>query len=135
MIADAFRIVSSLWPLAKEAFLWRDGAAAGVPITEQNLIRRKIAVFALIGSVVLNYFSLANYIEAYKENIVTKAELIEHKEEVKRLKEEIQRLKQDADDCLTPDRIRQLLMGDVALYPPSAGKSSRGKNKTEPQGR
>ena len=66
MIVETFKLVTSIWPFIKEAFLWRDGAQVGKPITNQNLIRRKIAAFALLASLALNYL-LGNHF--YKDYV------------------------------------------------------------------
>lgn len=67
MLLEAYKIVSSIWPFVKEVFLWRDGAEAGKPITRQNLIRRKIAVFALMISIAFNYIITGKVVELYKQ--------------------------------------------------------------------
>jgi hypothetical protein len=40
----------------------------GKPITNQNLIRRKFAVFLLIGSIIYNYIATGKIAELYKQN-------------------------------------------------------------------
>lgn len=88
MILEAYKIVTSLLPLIKEAFLWRDGAEEGKPITRQNLIRRKIAVFALIGSLVFNYFITGKVVEYYKQNKADQDRITQAQMEISRLTEE-----------------------------------------------
>ena len=67
MIVEAFKIVSSVFPFIKEAFLWRDGAEVGKPITQQNLQRRKLAVWITIGSFVTNYFLVMRVVEDHSQ--------------------------------------------------------------------
>ena len=68
MLVEAFKIVSSIYPFIKEAFLWRDGAEAGKPVTQENLVRRKVAVFVLIGSLITNYFVVSKLYDYYEKN-------------------------------------------------------------------
>ena len=68
MIVEALKIVSSIYPFIKEAFLWRDGAEAGKPVTSENLTRRKVAVFVLIGSLITNYFVVSKLYDYFEKN-------------------------------------------------------------------
>lgn len=63
MIIEAVKIVMSVFPFIKEAFLWRDGAQAYIPPTPKQLLRRKAAVFVLIGSFFVNYLLLSRFYE------------------------------------------------------------------------
>ena len=63
MIIEAVKIVMSVFPFIKEAFLWREGPEAYVPPTKAQLMRRKVAVFVLIGSFFVNYLALTRLYE------------------------------------------------------------------------
>lgn len=65
MIIEAVKIVMSVFPFIKEAFLWRDGPQAYVPPTPAQLLRRKVAVFVLIGSFFVNYLALTRLYEMH----------------------------------------------------------------------
>lgn len=60
MIVEAFKLISSVFPFIKEAFLWRDGAEVGKPVTAHNLRLRKVAVFVLFASLLTNYLSISS---------------------------------------------------------------------------
>lgn len=111
MILEAFKIVSSVFPFLKEAFLWRDGAEEGKPITRQNLIRRKIAVFALLGSLLFNYFITGKVVEYYKQIKASEELVASQKEEIKTLKQENDLLKRQADSqvCMTAAQVYKML--------------------------
>lgn len=105
MIVEAFKLVTSILPFVKEAFLWRDGAQIGKPITKKNLIRRKIAVFVLLASLVVNYLLIDHF---YKDYIKIK-ELEKHVTELeienKTLDDENKDLLKKQRLCLTIDEL------------------------------
>lgn len=77
MVIEAIKVVSSFFPFLKEIFLWRDGAEEGKPVTKQNLIRRKIAVFVLLGSIVVNYVAADKLVIYYNQNVAYKKQIDE----------------------------------------------------------
>jgi len=73
MIVEAAKIILSIYPFIKEAFLWRDGAAAGKPITNEHLARRKLATFVLLFSLIANFLLFKDLTESRKkEEALTK---------------------------------------------------------------
>jgi hypothetical protein len=105
MSLDFLKIGMSLLPFIKEAFLWRDGAEQGRPITQQNLIRRQIAVFVLIGSIVFNYFLTAKTIEEYKIVGNLKREIIELKKQSESSKSKV---------CPSADELKTLILDEIS---------------------
>ncbi len=125
MILEAFKIVTSVFPLLKEAFLWRDGAEEGKPITRQNLIRRKIAVFALLSSLLFNYFITGKAIDLYRKATAAQETIVLQKEEIKSLNGALTTLKKETDNqvCMTADKVYQLMGSAVGNCPPAKTKS------------
>lgn len=101
MILEAFKLVTSVFPFIKEMFLWRDGAEEGKPVTKQNLIRRKVAVFVLLGSIVINYVSTGKLVEYYKQNVA-------YKEQISVLESELKDKTAPAT-CIKPEELSNLL--------------------------
>lgn len=101
MILEAFKLVTSVFPFIKEMFLWRDGAEEGKPVTKQNLIRRKVAVFVLLGSIVINYVSTGKLVEYYKQNVA-------YKEQISVLESELKDKTAPAT-CIKPEELSSLL--------------------------
>lgn len=129
MIIEGFKIAASLWPLAKEVFLWRDGAQVGKPITEQNLIRRKIAVFALIASIVVNYIAISQFISEFKEAQKEKAHSQELEKEKMELKSQIAELQRRSDQCVDQAKLTELLQQDHAMIEHHCGPIPKPKRK------
>ena len=115
MIIEAIKIAGSLWPLAKEVFLWHDGAQVGKPITDQNLIRRKIAVFALIASILVNYFLVSQFIIQYNENEKQKNKLDQLIKDDAALQKQNDELKNKTTQCVDPTQLNELLAQDHAF--------------------
>ena len=127
MLLEAFKIFGSLLPLIKEAFLWRDGAEEGKPITKQNLIRRKIAVFVTLGSLIFNYIIAGKVVELY-DKVDAKEQLItELKQEKELLKRDVEELKQEVKhkrlaNCLTPMDVVRMVQEEITKNPSVANK-------------
>ena len=122
MILEAFKVVSSVFPFIKELFLWRDGAEEGKPVTKQNLIRRKVAVFVLLGSIVINYVSTGKLVEYYKQNTA-------YKERVSALEAELKTMTVPAG-CIKPEDLQPVLHKELeaefeAHLPTKKHKSDR----------
>jgi hypothetical protein len=135
MIVESFKIVASLWPLVKEAFLWRDGAEIGKPITEQNLIRRKIAVFALVGSVLLNYLAVSRFIDQYKETEAKQEKIASLTEDNLHLRKKLDDLRAKNSMCVSQEQLSEILRHDREMIenyclPPKRKKTQR--KKTQP---
>lgn len=128
MILEAYKIVTSLLPLIKEAFLWRDGAEEGKPITRQNLIRRKIAVFALIGSLVFNYFITGKVVEYYKLNKADQDRITQLQTEVTRLTDENKRI--SSNYAITEDMLKNL---QAFCTQPASVDVVKSKKKVKPK--
>lgn len=134
MIVESFKIVASLWPLVKEAFLWRDGAEVGKPITEQNLIRRKIAVFALVGSILLNYFAVSRFIDQYRETEIKKEKIASLEKENAQLYRKIDDLRAKNASCVDQAQLAEILRRDremIETYcmPPKRSTPHRKKSR------
>lgn len=108
MIIETFKVVSSFFPFLKEIFLWRDGAEEGKPVTKQNLIRRKIAVFVLLGSIVVNYIACGKLIEFYKLNVT-------YKEQVTELQNAIKDKPPVDAKCVKPEELNKALHDELEL--------------------
>ena len=85
MIIETFKLIMGIFPFVREAFLWRDGAEVGKPITEQNLLRRKIAVFVTIASIAVNFIAITKAWEYRSENKKVTAEMQEIKKQNEKL--------------------------------------------------
>jgi hypothetical protein len=85
MIVETFKLIMGIFPFVREAFLWRDGAEVGKPITEQNLLRRKIAVFVSIASIAINFIAITKAWEYRSENKKVSAEIQELKKQNEKL--------------------------------------------------
>lgn len=135
MLLDAFKIFGSLLPLIKEAFLWRDGAEEGKPITKQNLIRRKIAVFVMLGSLIFNYVIAGKVVELY-DKAESKEQLIaELRQEKELLKQDVSLLREEVKakrlaNCPTPMDVVKMVQDEMAKNSPTADK----KNTAKPDG-
>lgn len=108
MVLDFLKVLKSAFPFIKEVFLWRDGAEEGKPVTRENLIRRKIAVFALMGSLILNYVLVSKFVDIYKEN----------KEVSKKYSElylEFVKLERQGKTCLKPIDALHMVRDEIAL--------------------
>lgn len=97
MIIESVGLLKSLFPFIKELFLWRDGAEIGKPITKKNLVRRKIATYVLIASLMLNYFTIVKIFRLAGTVITLKKELkmktTKRADEIGPVAEEIAKLK------------------------------------------
>ena len=127
MVLDFLKVLKSAFPFIKEVFLWRDGAEEGKPVTRENLIRRKIAVFALMGSLILNYVLVSKFVDIYKEN----------KEVSKKYSElylEFVRLERQGKTCLKPidalHMVKDEIAFEMAKLPACQHKA---QNKKDPQ--
>jgi len=108
MLLETWKIVSSIWPFVKEVFLWRDGAEAGKPVTRQNLIRRKIAVFVLIASIGLNYFIGGKAVDLYRKHQTDE-------KQIRSLTDEVDRLKQQPQDCVHQKDLDLIMKRQIEL--------------------
>lgn len=123
MILEAVKIASSIWPLLKEVFLWRDGAEVGKPITNQNLIRRKIAVFALLGSIIFNYFVTGKAVELYKQNTAYKAQ-------IEQLQQDLKTKQDNPPACIKQEDLRATIRAELEACTKTQDAPKR-KRKTE----
>ena len=127
MVLDFLKVLKSAFPFIKEVFLWRDGAEEGKPVTRENLIRRKIAVFALMGSLILNYVLVSKFVDIYKENK-------EVSEKYSELYLEFVKLERQGKTCLKPIDALHMVKDEIALemakLPACQHKS---QNKKDPQ--
>ena len=76
MLLETIGVVRSVFPFVKELFLWRDGAKVGEPITNKNLLRRKIATFVLILSLIFNYLLFTKVFALGREVVELKKEVV-----------------------------------------------------------
>jgi len=106
MILDAFKVAWSLFPFLKEVFLWRDGAEEGKPVTKQNLTRRKIAVFALMGSIIYNYLSTDRILVLY-------ARIKDEHTKLELANKQIDELKHHDKQCLTSEQVLKFVKEEV----------------------
>ena len=101
MIVEAIKLITSALPFIKEAFLWRDGAELGKPITKKNLIRRKIAVFLLLGSLILNYLFVDHLYKNYVKSVETEKTIAQLKKEREDLLKANDQLRLYSASCIT----------------------------------
>jgi hypothetical protein len=128
MILDLIKIARSLYPFIKEMYLWRDGAEEGKPITRENLVRRKIAVFALIGSLIYNYLVTNMVINQFGD----KEEL---KQKIVQLEKENAKILDEKKICLDAKQISDLLdekLKDSDKTVPSPKSSDASKSEKVP---
>lgn len=132
MLLDAFKIFGSLLPLIKEAFLWRDGAEEGKPITKQNLIRRKIAVFVMLGSLIFNYVIAGKVVDLYDKSEAKEQLITELKQEKELLKQDVNALREEVKakrmaNCLTPMDVVKMVQDEMHRTPSADDKKNTGK--------
>ena len=132
MLLDAFKIFGSLLPLIKEAFLWRDGAEEGKPITKQNLIRRKIAVFVMLGSLIFNYVIAGKVVELYDKSEAKEQLITELRQEKEILKQDAATLREEVKakrlaNCLSPMDVVKMVQDEMSKNPTAADKKNTNK--------
>jgi len=115
MIIEAFKIVSSVFPFIKEAFLWRDGADADKPVTPADLRKRKFAVFVLFASLVLNYLTVTKLFEGRDEHLKEVQQHAEDQARYERLQED-QKTMVQATSCVAPDKVFELVNKQIDTY-------------------
>jgi hypothetical protein len=90
MIIEAVKIVTSVFPFIKEAFLWREGPQANTPPTPAQLLRRKVAVFALIGSIFVNYLAITHMFAQHSVEEKLQHDLKDSKADLKETKDRLE---------------------------------------------
>lgn len=93
MILEIIGSVRSLFPFIKEAFLWRDGAEEGKPITKMNLWKRKVATYLMTISLALNYYAGHKLYKMAQEVVHLRKEVATLHEKISNLNTELKDFK------------------------------------------